>query len=67
MATPVLTTETIMLRSIERGLTLRDFEILTVGAIIDYIVAYNDESMPGSGQAEPVRVRPASQQDYDRF
>ncbi|RJX22323.1 MAG: hypothetical protein C4570_01365 [Ammonifex sp.] len=67
MAAPALTTETVMLRSLERGLTLRDFEMLTVGMIIDYIVAYNDANMPDSGQAEPVKARPASQQDYDRF
>ena len=37
-----LTTELVMLKAFERGLTLRDFEIMTFGMIIDYIITYNN-------------------------
>jgi len=67
MSAPALTTETVMLRALERGLTLRDFEMLTMGAIIDYIAAYNDENAVGSRQTASARSRQASQQDYDQF
>ncbi|MDP3059045.1 MAG: hypothetical protein Q8N36_06270 [bacterium] len=63
----MLTTEIIMLRALERGLTLQDFDLLTVGMLIDYIVAYNAASRPDSEQTESARERLATQQDYNRF
>ena len=67
-----------MVGALLRGLTLQDFETLTVGMLVDYIRTYNDVDVPhaSSRHAEPVRARPAcashadrpaSQQDYDRF
>ncbi len=54
-----------MLRAIERGLTLRDFEELTAGMIIGYIVAYNNERL-GDDEKE-ASVRMATQADFDRW
>ena len=54
-----------MVGALQRGLTLQDFEILTVGMLVDYICTYNDAY--GSKHVEQVRVRTASQQDYDHF
>jgi|GEM_PF-1035963 len=58
-----------MVGALQRGLTLQDFETLTVGMLIDYIGTYNDANVPqaSSRHADPVRARPASQQDFDRF
>ena len=58
-----------MVGALLRGLTLQDFETLTVGMLVDYIGTYNDANIPhaSSRHTEPVRARPASQQDYDRF
>lgn len=49
-----------MLRALQAGLTLRDFELLTTGMILDFIItASNDTSEED--------VREATQDDYDRF
>lgn len=52
-----------MLRAIERGLCLRDFEDLTVTQIIDFIITYNDEHLEEDEKEE----RMATQADFDRF
>ena len=54
-----------MLRAIERGLSLRDFEDLTVGMIIGFITTYNNERMDQDEQEEKVRM--ANQADFDCF
>lgn len=54
-----------MLRAIERGLALSDFENLTIGMIVGYITAYNNERLE-TEQREDV-VREATQSDFDRF
>lgn len=54
-----------MLRAIERGLTLSDFENLTVGMIIDYIISYNNEHLKDEDMIDDVRT--ATQADFDRF
>jgi len=56
-----------MLRSLERGLTLQDFEILTIGSIIDFVAAYNEDNRTDTKQTERALVRMANQNDYDRF
>ena len=60
-----LTTELIMLRALERGLTLRDFEGLTLGMILDYIITYNNEQLADDEKEDSVRE--ATQEDFDRF
>ena len=54
-----------MLRALERGLTLRDFEKLTVGMIIGFITTYNNERLTDDEKEDSVRV--ATQADFDAF
>jgi len=54
-----------MLRAIERGLTLRDFEELTLGMILGYVVTYNNEHLDDNEKEDTVRT--ATQADFDRF
>lgn len=60
-----MTTELVMLRAIERGLTLRDFEHLTLGMILGYVVTYNNEHLDDNEKEDTVRT--ATQADFDRF
>ena len=60
-----LTTELIMLRAIERGLTLRDFNDLTTGMVLGLIVTYNNERLT-DGEMEDA-TRQATQVDFDKF
>lgn len=54
-----------MLRAIERGLSLRDFEELTVGMILDLIITFNNENLKEEDMEDEVRM--ASQSDFDRW
>lgn len=54
-----------MLRAIERGLCLNDFENMTVGMIIGYIVEYNNEHLEDEDKKD--EVMQATQVDYNRF
>lgn len=58
-----LTTEIIMVRAIERGLSLLDFNDLTLGMIIDYIIAYDNDRIEEEDSAD----RQAAQSDFDAF
>ncbi|MBE0451835.1 MAG: hypothetical protein IBX70_13485 [Clostridia bacterium] len=52
-----------MVRAIERGLSLKDFEILTIGQIIGYITEYNNLRT----ESVEDKVREATQSDYESF
>lgn len=52
-----------MLRALERGLSLSDFDYMTVGMIIDFIVTYNNERI----EDQEEETRQATQDDFDRF
>jgi len=54
-----------MLRAIERGLTLADFEHLTPGMIMGYVVTYNNERLTDDEKQENTTI--ATQADFDRF
>jgi hypothetical protein len=54
-----------MLRALERGITLRDFEHLTLGMIIGFITTYNNEHLDDNEKEDTVRT--ATQADFDRF
>jgi hypothetical protein len=54
-----------MLRAIERGLCLNDFENMTPGMIIGYIVTYNNEHLDDDEKEDDIRM--ATQSDFDRF
>lgn len=53
-----------MVRAIERGLSLKDFEILTIGMILDYIIEF-DNLQPQDD--EPNSTKEATQRDFDAF
>ncbi|NCD10776.1 MAG: hypothetical protein EOL98_15455 [Negativicutes bacterium] len=57
-----LTTELLLVRAFERGLCLSDFNELTVGMIIGYIVTYNQAYSNDDSQE-----REATQVDFDAF
>lgn len=54
-----------MLRAIERGLTLQDFENMTFGMIAGYITTYNNDRLSDDQREDTVRL--ATQADFDRF
>lgn len=51
-----------MVRALERGLNLEDFEVLTIGMIIGYITTYNE-----CNSNEENDERDAEQSDFDVF
>lgn len=61
-----LTTELVLMRSIERGLSLKDFEDLTMTMIMNYIITYNNEKIKDEDE-EDITIREATQADYDRW
>lgn len=54
-----------MLRALERGLTLSDFENMTVGMIMDFVITYNNWKLDDGEEHEGITV--ASQADFDSF
>lgn len=60
-----MTTELLLLRAIQRGLTVSDFEHLTIGMIFGYIVAHNNERLDEDERDDIVHQ--AGQSDFDRF
>ena len=54
-----------MLRALERGLTLSDFEDLTFGMITGFIAAYNNERLAEDEKEDTLQL--AGQDDYDAF
>lgn len=60
-----MTTELLVLRALERGLTLRDFEDMTPGMIVDYIITYNNDRLSEDEREDKIRM--ATQADFDRF
>ena len=54
-----------MVRAFERGLSLADFEIMTIGMIIDYVITYNNLQEVTDDEEETFRE--AGQSDYDAF
>ena len=60
-----MTLELLILRALERGLSLRDFEWMTPGMIIDFIITYNNDHLDEDELEDDVRQ--ATQADYNRF
>jgi len=54
-----------MLRAIEKGLSLSDFEKLTFGMITGFITTYSNEHLTDEERGEAVRQ--ATQADFDQF
>lgn len=59
-----MTTELLMVGALSRGLTLRDFDTLTVGQVVDFCAEYNARM---SDDGEKPKERKATQADFDAF
>lgn len=57
-----LSTELLIVRALERGIALSDFDNLTIGMIMDIIITYNNES-----NYEDDDTREATQEDFDKW
>ena len=55
----------VMVRALEKGLTLRDFEDLTFGMITGFINTYNNDRLTDEDREDTVRQ--AGQTDFDNF
>jgi hypothetical protein len=55
-----LSTELLVCRALERGITLSDFDNLTIGMIMDIIITYNNENVEED-------TREATQSDFDAW
>lgn len=55
----------LILRALERGLTLSDFENMTLGMIMDLIITYKNEHL-SDDEREDETVW-ANQKDFDAF
>lgn len=53
-----------MVGAIERGITLSDFENMTVGMIMDYVITFNNLN---SKDEEKETIRDATQADFDAW
>ncbi len=53
-----------MVRALERGISLSDFNDLTIGMLTDYITTYNNIYNTESKEGE---ARAATQEDFDNF
>ena len=58
-----MSTELLIIRASERGITLSDFDNLTIGMIMDILITFNNENY--TEDEEDIRV--ATQDDFDRF
>ena len=56
-----------MVRALERGLSLSDFDYFTIGGILDYIITYNNLSNEDANEEEYEGSQEASQADFDKF
>ena len=64
--------ELILAAGLDRGLRMADSERLTMGMWIDYIIEWNNVRVKGKEETDgkkgkPVKVRRATQADYDNF
>lgn len=55
----------LLVRANERGISLIDFERMTMGMILDYIITYNNLNISEEDKEESIRE--ANQNDFDSF
>ncbi|MBP3886363.1 MAG: hypothetical protein J6F30_01725 [Cellulosilyticum sp.] len=60
-----MTTESLMVHSLERGLLLADFNELSVGMIVDYVNHYDQIYCIQDKHKKNIEL--AQQKDFDRF
>lgn len=60
-------TETVLRRSIERGLTAADFETMTLGMVVDYLIVCNNEDLEEKNRKKTKPKRYATAEDIAAF
>lgn len=60
-----MTTETIMVGALKRGLSINDFKEMTLGMIVGYITEWNNQGLSDDEKVE--QIREARQSDFDSF
>jgi len=53
----------LIIRALERGITLSDFDNLTIGMIMDILITFNNENI----SEDEEDIREATQQDFDSY
>ena len=61
-----LTTELLVVRALERGFSLKDFEGMTIGFLIGCIVTYNNVNFENDENKEDEIVE-AGQEEFDQW
>ena len=60
--------DTIVLAGIERGLSMADIKEMTIGQVVDYVIAYNDRVKEAENEEKKKdKKRKATQRDIDAF
>ena len=59
--------DTIILAGIERGLTMADIKMMTIGEVVDFVIAYNDRVKEAENEEKKDKKRKATQKDIDAF
>lgn len=60
-----MTTEMLMTHAISRGLLLRDFNMLSIGMILDYIAQY--DALRGNRSEDEEEIKQATQEHFNNF
>ncbi|HHX63228.1 MAG TPA: hypothetical protein GX707_21325 [Epulopiscium sp.] len=60
-----MTTEMLMTHAISRGLLLRDFNMLSIGMILDYIAQY--DVLRGNKAEGEEEIKQATQEHFNNF
>lgn len=56
-----------MTGAVTRGLTIRDFEDMNIGQIVDFCKTYNEMNKSEDDKKTESKTRTAGQGDFDRF
>ena len=68
---PAIDLDTIILAGVERGLTISDIRMMTIGQLVDYVISYNQRQKMAEKEAKKQENkenrRKATQQDIDAF
>lgn len=56
-----------MAAALQRGLSLNDFNDMSIGALVDYVITYNNAYTTNEDGKSKGIVRKATQEDIDNF
>lgn len=56
-----------MAAALQRGLSLNDFNDMSIGALVDYVITYNNTYATDEDGKNKGTVRKATQKDIDNF